>query len=136
MNTLNPQIDNSIQDYRFVLPLTWGSSVGRELVVITPSTASVDTEVLFRRLADQWKTETAHISQISTKMQHSAFRSILNMGRSVVPMILKEIEREPGHWFYALNFLTGENPIPKDFTGTVEEALNLWIYWGRERYVS
>lgn len=56
------------------------------------------------------------------------------MGKSIIPVILDEIEREPDHWFHALAFLSGENPIPADFNGTVEEAINLWVSWGHDRY--
>jgi hypothetical protein len=58
------------------------------------------------------------------------------MGRSVVPLILEEMEQQPDHWFYALAVLTGENPVPVNFTGTVSDAADLWIQWGKSRYAA
>lgn len=98
--------------------------------------ASVSSPVLFRRLADKWKRETSHQSQISERLQHPSYLQILRMGKTVVPLIIDELEERPDFWFFALATLTGENPIPADFTGTVSEAAELWINWGREKYAT
>ncbi|MGR3317360.1 MAG: hypothetical protein ACUZ8O_02610 [Candidatus Anammoxibacter sp.] len=99
-------------------------------------TATTDSAILFKKLADQWQRETSHLSFVSQRMRHPAYNRIINMGRSMVPLIIKQLEQEPDHWFYALASLTGENPIPADFTGTVNDAADLWIQWGRSRYAA
>lgn len=99
-------------------------------------TASLDTAEVFRKLVDEWKRETAHQSFVSQRVKHPAYLRIVGMGRSIVPLILKELERESDHWFYALVFLTGENPVPNNFTGTIVDASDLWIRWGRSRYAA
>ncbi len=100
-----------------------------------PQTESTSIESLFGVLVDEWSRETAHQSIISQRLQHPAYKKILGLGASVVPLILEEMENRPDHWFHALTFLTGENPIPSDFTGTVSDAINLWVQWGYSRHV-
>jgi hypothetical protein len=54
----------------------------------------------------------------------------------VVPLILREMEREQGHWFHALMVLTGANPVPSNFQGTLTEATQYWVDWGRQRFAA
>lgn len=37
---------------------------------------------------------------------------IIGMGPVVVPLILEELRREPDHWFWALEMLTEDDPVP------------------------
>ncbi len=130
------KIDESRAGYGFHIGHPRQAESNRILLVTKPPTVSVDTKVLFRALADKWRRETAHQSIISQRLQHPAYRQILSMGRSIVPLILEEMERQPDHWFYALVLLTGENPVPADFAGTVSDAADLWFHWGRSRYAA
>ena len=67
----------------------------------------------FYRLAAVWKTETGHLSNLTERCDHAAYRSIVEMGPEVIPLILAELENEPDYWFAALCELTGENPVPR-----------------------
>ena len=70
---------------------------------------------------------------LPAKVGHPAYQEIMRMGDVVVPMILEELEQASDHWFWALHFLTGEQPLPDDFSGTVDDAARLWVDWGRRR---
>src|SRR5216683_6845220 len=50
-----------------------------------------DDEHKFKRLAEQWKLETGHLSFIRQKIAHLAFLEILVMGERAIPMLIKEI---------------------------------------------
>jgi hypothetical protein len=63
---------------------------------------------------------------------HPAYQQIIGMGREVVPLILRELEREPDHWFWALKAITGEDPVPEQHRGRVRAMADAWIRWGRE----
>lgn len=104
-----------------------------KMVDVRPPTSSTNSKVVFKKLADQWKRDTAHLSIVSQRLRHPAYSCIMQMGISAIPLILEELERQPDHWFYALTQLTQENPIPVDFDGTVADAADLWISWGRNR---
>ena len=55
------------------------------------------------------------------------------MGRPAVPLILDELRREPGQWFWALEAITDENPVPPDAMGKVREMARAWIEPARGR---
>src|SRR5436309_8098828 len=85
----------------------------------------------FSDLAHRWRRETAAHSVLQKKVLHPAYQRIIGLGPSVVPYILRELQREPAHWFWALNALTGADPAPAG--STFQEAANAWLKWGRER---
>src|SRR6185436_14010617 len=56
----------------------------------------------FDALAAQWRRETAMLSSTSQIVMHPAYQRIMAMGEKAVPLILRELQKEPEHWFYAL----------------------------------
>lgn len=91
----------------------------------------------FRNLKEVWKSETAHLSSITEICMHTAYQQIIGMGQSSIPLILSEMEKEPDHWFWALQSITGENPVSLDQRGRVGEMTEAWLCWGREnRYLN
>ena len=96
-----------------------------------PVAPLTDTEGLFQQLADQWRKETAHLSLAIKKVMHPAYQRIIGLGPDAVPLILRELQRKPGHWFWALKAITGEDPAqPED---TISQAAQAWLRWGQER---
>lgn len=101
----------------------------------TIPTSTVNVSDYFRSLADEWKRDTGHLSLISQRINHPAYKRIIRMGRTAIPLILEEMQRSPGHWFHALTMLADSNPVPPDFDGTVDGAAELWITWGRSEKI-
>ncbi len=95
-----------------------------------PVSSVKDVEGPFRQLADQWRKETAHLSLAIKKVMHPAYQRIIGLGPDAVPLILRELQRRPGHWFWALKAITGEDTAqPED---TVSQAAQAWLRWGNE----
>ncbi len=86
----------------------------------------------FYRLAAAWKIETGHLSNLTEKCDHAAYRSIVEMGPEVIPLILAELEDEPDYWFAALRQLTGENPVPPAARGRLKEMADGWLDWAEK----
>src|ERR1039458_5976927 len=82
----------------------------------------------FYLLANQWKRETGHFSVIARRYENPAYKVILDMRESAIPLILNELKRNPDRWFSALEKLTGENPA-KDAVNFYE-AVDRWVAWG------
>jgi hypothetical protein len=61
------------------------------------------------------------------------YQRIIGMGMPVVPLILEELEREPDQWFWALEAITEENPVPTEANGVVRLMAKAWVDWGREQ---
>jgi len=90
-----------------------------------------DEEPKFRRLADQWLRETEHVSSVKKACMHPAYQRIIGMGPAVVPYLLRELERNPDHWVWALNAITEEDPASAE--DSLEGAKTAWLQWGREK---
>jgi hypothetical protein len=56
---------------------------------------------------------------------------IIAMGWAVVPLLLKELRRQPDHWLWALQAITGEEPARG--AETLQAAARAWLDWGRKR---
>ena len=91
---------------------------------------TVELAQRFGELAQQWRRETAAYSVVQKKVLHPAYQRIIGFGPAAIPLILRELQRGPGHWFWALHALTGEDPVQAG--STFPEAVDAWLKWGRE----
>lgn len=90
-------------------------------------------EASFQHLAKQWKRETGHLSSVMQKARHWAYLRIIAMGPDAVPLLLSQLRSEgtmPHHWFVALAYVTGEDPVPEDDRGNVLKMRDAWLNWG------
>lgn len=88
-------------------------------------------EEKFRRLRDQWRTDTIHISSTPRQVMHPAYQSIIGMGPALVPILLREVERGCGWWFWALAAITEEDPAPDGVRGDQTAISKAWLEWGK-----
>ncbi len=85
----------------------------------------------FRDLVAQWRVDTAFESSMTKMVLHPAYQRIIGLGPDVLPLLLRELQQEPDHWFFALNALTGENPVPEEARGSIDSMSDAWLAWGR-----
>ena len=87
----------------------------------------------FRDLAKQWKRERETVSSsIRTMISHPAHLRIVGLGERAIPFLLEELRNNADHWFVALHAITGENPIPDESRGRLDEMSMAWVEWGEE----
>ena len=86
----------------------------------------------FQRLRDEWKSKTRHLSNTAQISLVFSYQKIIGMGPAVVPLILAELEKEPDHWFWALEAITGESPVTESDSGDMDASARAWIEWGRQ----
>jgi hypothetical protein len=102
-----------------------------------PVTASMpvpsDVRERFEQLAAQWKEESLYLSSAAKMAMLKPYQRIIGMGPAVVPLILEELQREPDHWFWALEAITQQDPVPPEARGKVGEMANAWIAWGKQQ---
>jgi hypothetical protein len=96
-----------------------------------PVVETSSLEQTFLQLVEQWQRETGMMSLVSKMSMHPAYQRIIGMGQPVVPLLLRELEREPDHWFWALQAITGENPVLPEQRGNLEQMAQAWVEWGR-----
>ncbi|MCH7633020.1 MAG: hypothetical protein IIB59_07385 [Planctomycetes bacterium] len=90
-------------------------------------------EQKFQRLASQWQEETLFVSSTTKMCTHPAYLQIIGMGPAAVPLLLRELERQPNHWFWALHAITGADPVDPRDRGNVERMTRAWLRWGTDQ---
>ena len=95
---------------------------------------TTELEREFRELARKWRHDTGHFSIVSQMTRHPAYQRIIEMGEPVIPIILKDLQAQPDHWFPALAAISGESPyIPDEDRGRIRAISGIWIEWGRTK---
>ena len=87
----------------------------------------------FHRLAAEWKEQSHFLSNSAQMAMLRPYQRIIGMGPRAVPLILEELRREPDHWFWALEAITEEDPVPPEARGQVRRMAEAWVRWGEEQ---
>src|SRR3954454_24154142 len=86
----------------------------------------------FQRLAAEWKEQSRYLSNTAQMELLAPYQHIIGMGPAAVPLILEELQRDPDQWFWALESITGQNPVPPEAAGRVRLMAEAWIAWGQQ----
>jgi hypothetical protein len=98
----------------------------------TASTTVVhDPQERFRLLVAQWKERSRPMSNIAQMAMLKPYQQIIGMGKEALPLLLRELAREPDHWFWALEAITQENPVPQAALGNVCAMADAWLDWAQ-----
>ena len=99
-----------------------------------------ELEATFNELVKVWHKETDYHSNDNIRSNHPAYLQIIEMGEPVLPLIFQEMERNGGHWFWALRVITRANPepppgqLPAGWVALDIKAIRkAWLQWGREQ---
>lgn len=119
-------------------PSIWGESTNeaeqRRSITshfIAPLTMNWENPtVRFYLLKSQWEKDTIFMSSMESIAMHTSYQQIIGMGPIAIPLILSELKQKFGHWFWALNAITGEDPVSPEQRGKVKEMAKAWIEWG------
>lgn len=119
---------------------TWYNATYTPIVVMPDPVVLVrsqaELERRFNALADQWRNDTGAVSSSTEIFSHEAYKRITAMGEFAIPFILRAFERRQEHWDYALWLITGENPVPPECAGQMDEIAKAWVEWGKQhRYI-
>ena len=113
--------------------ISWENLSGEAVSLLQRETvAEKELRKKFNELAETWKEETKFLSSISDIIIHPAHMQIIAMGPKAVSLILNRLKEETDLWFWALNFITGENPVTQDIRGNVKAMSEAWLEWGRK----
>ena len=92
------------------------------------------TEREFHALARQWRTETKHLSSSQAMIQHPAYQKIVGLGLAALPVLLRELQQRPDHWFWALRAISGEDAARPG--ATFRQAVEDWVRWGLRQHAA
>jgi hypothetical protein len=99
--------------------------------MVPPQTTTVEER--FRRLETTWIAATGALSDDADIVEHPAFREIVGLGEAVVPLMLRDLAQRPRLWVWALQEITGENPVPVADRGKIARMSEAWLRWGRAK---
>jgi len=105
----------------------------RKMIEENQSRKKTELETTFYQLVEQWRGETRGVSSTEQLSMHSAYQQIIGMGSDVIPMLLRELERNSGRWFWALKSITREDPVTPEQQGKTKEMIESWLNWGRKK---
>lgn len=91
-----------------------------------------DLATRFDELATQWEAEVRYISSATQMLLNAAYQQIIGMGPVALPLILRRLAERPHHWFWALQSIAGENPVPAESAGNIRKMTHAWLEWGRD----
>lgn len=105
---------------------------------LATSTAVIDDALLearFKEQADKWSRETEHLSSPTQMMMHPSYQAILGMAvgheKEVIRLMLLDLRDRRRPWFWALSYLTGDNPIKSSEAGRLDKMIRAWVEWGK-----
>ena len=93
---------------------------------------SRQAENRFNELAAKWKSETKYSSSMTDMILHPAYMRIIGMGKEALPLILRELRREPDYWFWALSAIADAEPVRPEDVGNLEKSTEAWLNWASE----
>ena len=100
---------------------------------------SNDIGTAFAFFLNLWRKETQVLSSPSAIISGEAYREIIRMGKSVLPLILADLREnkdDPDFWFPALQAIIGDGPtIPETIYGNMPEMAQAWLFWVEENNV-
>jgi hypothetical protein len=100
---------------------------------VAPIEAKGTVRERFQRLSAEWQLQSRFLSNSAQIAMLTPCQRIIGMGPPVVPLILEELRREPNQWFWALESITEQNPVPPEAAGRVRLMAQAWIEWGKQQ---
>jgi hypothetical protein len=108
----------------------------REFIEWLIASRADDLQKRFHEQAEKWASETAHLSSPAQMMAHQSYQAILGMAsedkREVIRLMILDLKQNRNEWFWALSYLTQENPIKQSDAGKMDKMISAWVTWGRE----
>lgn len=84
-------------------------------------------------LASRVKRECMYLSSVDDITENESYKSIVRLGKSVVPLLLSDLKKNKRYWFWALYDIAGENPVKPEHIGDVDRMVDDWLDWGVRR---
>ena len=123
--TFRIETAESMPALRLVINVPNPIPVPRGALVSNPQAAE------FPYLASHWKKETRLLSSVTAKVLNKHYQRIIAMGRSVLPMIFRDLADNGGYWYWALECITGDDPAID--AADISEAKKAWLDYAIER---
>jgi hypothetical protein len=92
-----------------------------------------DLERIFNHLVQWVLADTRSESSTLHIAIHPGYQQIIGLGQPAIPLLLREVERRTGRWFWALKAITRQDPVPPDDRGKTKKMIEAWLDWGQQQ---
>ena len=82
-------------------------------------------------MADTWRSETQFTSDAHEVVLNRSYQRIIGLGPNAVSLVIEELEQRNGHWFWALDAMTGADPVLEEQWGDFSQMKAAWLNWWR-----
>jgi len=90
---------------------------------------SKELEADFHELVSLWVQDTQYLSNVQQIVAHPAYQRIIALDAPVLPLIFRDLPIRQSLRFWALQRISGEDPVPEGQSGAA--AVAAWQAWGR-----
>ena len=88
--------------------------------------------IKFDELASEVEQDCMLVSSPSQIALHPAYQKIIGMGERIIPLLIKKLNEIPTMWFWALESISGYNPVPQNHKGNIPVMVKDWQNWYNE----
>lgn len=133
--TISSSYPDNLAETLFIETVTKGGTVVTHLGKLRKAKPifKKSTETKFAILVNEWRATRNSLSSGIEMFTNPAYQQIIGMGQEVVPLILRELERDVDHWFWALKAITGTDPAPPSSRGRLRLMASAWFIWARKQ---
>lgn len=124
---------------------TFAKPITGAYAFVIPTTATIvfaektDFQKRFREQAHKWARETQHLSSPTQMMLHPSYQAILGMAAEdkweIIRLLILDLRQSRNRWFWALSYLTQENPIQPSDAGKMDRMITAWVNWARAKHI-
>lgn len=107
-------------------------NAGYTLYCFEAPISRITLEKKFDVLVSTWSYNTAVSSSVREMVLDPSYQEIIGMGELAIPLILRELQKKPDHWFWALRSITGIDPVKEEDKGDVRKMTAIWLRWGQD----
>jgi hypothetical protein len=98
-----------------------------------PYSRQARIEDKFNSLVKTWRHDVSFKSSVTEMAINPHYQQIIGMGPAIIPLLLRELEERPDHWFWALRAITGIDPVKPEERGKMKLMAKAWLQWAHEQ---
>ncbi|OFX20734.1 MAG: hypothetical protein A2033_03340 [Bacteroidetes bacterium GWA2_31_9] len=138
IQTVSPNIRDAFILLFKTLPKEIQEDIKNELLTVTRKNKSATPTVnniaeQFEHLSSELLEEFMMVSSPSQIALHPFYQKIIAMGEKAIPFLIKKLDETPTMWFWALEEISGDNPVSVSDKGNIPLMVSLWKKWAKNK---
>ena len=114
-------------------------SLAKTITIVQPHAVKPGVQGLkpkFKQLVKEWRAATMFESSPIAIATHPSYQRIIALGAPALPLVINELRKNGGLWFWALRFMADHDPVPPEHRGDYERMRKFWLDWWKAQEAS